>query len=143
MSGNLRALKDIYDTETQSYEELLDLRRKKKIHTQNFQILMVEIYQCLNNISPPFTWYHFKQKNSLHSLRNTQLLEVTNSRTNMYGLNTTLFKGILLWNKMSNHFTEVKIKKNSKIKFENGQRVHAHVVSAIKLFSFIKRTHAK
>ena len=96
MSGNLRALKDICDTETQSYEELLDLRRKKKIHSQNFQILMVEIYQCLNNISPPFTWYHFKQKNSLHSLRNTQLLEVTNSRTNMYGLNTTLFKGILL-----------------------------------------------
>ena len=112
MDTHYRALRDIYDTGTQSNEELLDLRRKNKIHTQNFQILLVKTYQCLNNISPPFTWYYFKQKNSLHSLRNTQLLEVANSRTKMYGLNTTLFKGVLLWNKMSNHFTEVKIKKN-------------------------------
>ena len=68
MSDNLilkthyRTLRAIYDTQTRSYEELLHLSGKKKIHTQNLQILMVEIYKCLNNISPPFTWDYFKQK---------------------------------------------------------------------------------
>ena len=69
-----RTLRAIYDTQTRSYEELLHLSGKKKIHTQNLQILMVEVYKCLNNISPPFTWDYFKQKNNAYNLRNTQLL---------------------------------------------------------------------
>ena len=35
----------IYDTQTRSYEELLALSGKKKIHTHNLQILMVEEYK--------------------------------------------------------------------------------------------------
>ena len=82
MSDNLivnthyRTLRAIYDTQTRLYEELLNLSEKKKIHTQNLQILMVEVYKCLNNISPPFTWDCFKQKNTLYHLRNAQLLEL-------------------------------------------------------------------
>ena len=58
MSDNLivktryRTLRTIYDTQTRSYEELLYLSGKKKIRTQNLQILMIEVYKCLNNISP-------------------------------------------------------------------------------------------
>lgn len=33
----------IYDTETGSYEELIDLSGKNKIHTQNLQTLIVEV----------------------------------------------------------------------------------------------------
>ena len=68
MSDNLimkthnRTLRAIYDTQTRSYEELLHLSGKKKIHTKNLQILMVEVYKCLNSISPPFTWDYFEQK---------------------------------------------------------------------------------
>ena len=121
MSDNLivkthyRTLRAIYDTQTRSYEELLHLSGKKKIHTQNLQILMVEVYKCLNNISPPFTWDYFKQKNTPYHLRNTQLLELSKCRTKTYGLNTTLFKGALLWNKLPNHFKEAK----SLIHFKN------------------------
>ena len=49
MSDNLvvktyyRTLKAVYDTQTRSYEELLQLSEEKKIHTQNLQILMVEV----------------------------------------------------------------------------------------------------
>ena len=49
-----RTLRAIYDIQTRSYEELLRLSGKKKIHTQNLQILMFEVYKCLNNISSPF-----------------------------------------------------------------------------------------
>ena len=82
MSDNLivkthyRTRRAIYDTQARSYEELLHLSEKKKVHTQNLQILMVEVYQCLNNISLPFTWDYFKQKNTPYHLRNTQLLEL-------------------------------------------------------------------
>ena len=93
-----RAFRAIYDTQTRSYEELLHLSGKKKIHTQNLLTLMVEVYKCLNNISPPFTWDCFKQKNDPYNLRNTQLLELSKCRTKTYVLNTTLFKGAILWN---------------------------------------------
>ena len=78
------------------------------MHTQNLQILTVEVYKCLNNISPPFTWDYFKQKKNPYNLRNTQLLELNKCRTKTYGLNKTLFKGALLRNKLSNHFKEAK-----------------------------------
>ena len=90
-----RILRAIYDTQIRSYEKLLDLTRKKKIYTQNLQFLMIEVYKCLNNISPSFTWNYFKQKNNLHNLRNAQLLELSKCRTKTHGLITTLFKGAL------------------------------------------------
>ena len=99
---------------------------------------MVEVYKCLNNISPPFTWDYFKQKNTPLLLRNTQLLELSKWRTKTYGLNTTLFKGTLLWNKLPNHFKEAK--SISKTKFGNGQEDYVLVVSALKLSTFRKRT---
>ena len=68
MSGNLivktycRVLSAIYDTQTRSYEKLLHLSGKKKIHAQNLQILMVEVYKRLKNISLSFIWDYFKLK---------------------------------------------------------------------------------
>ena len=93
MKTDYKTLRAVYDTQTRSYEELLDLSERKKIHTQNLQILMVEVYKCLNNLSSPFTWDYFKQKNNSCNLRNVQLLELSNCRTKSYGLNTALFKG--------------------------------------------------
>ena len=85
-----RTLRAIYDTQTRSYEELLHSSGKKKIHTQNLQILMFEVYKCFNNISLLFTWDYFKQKkkNTPYHLRNTQRLELSKCRTKTYGLNT-------------------------------------------------------
>ena len=105
----------IYDTQTRSYEELLYLSGKKKIDTQNLQILMVVVYKCLSNISPLLTWDYFEQKNNPYKLRNTQLLELSKCRTKTYGLNKTLFKGARFWNKLPNHFKESK----SLIHFKN------------------------
>ena len=87
---------------------VLHLSGKKKIHMQNLQILMVEVYKCLTNIIPPFTWDYFEQKNNQYNLRNTQLIELSKCRKKTYWLNKTLFKGALLWNKLPNHFKEAK-----------------------------------
>ena len=52
----------------------------------------------------PFTWDYSKQKDTPYHLRNTRLLQLSKCRTKMYGLNTTLFKGALLWNKLPKPF---------------------------------------
>ena len=57
----------------------------------------------------------FKQKNTPYQLTNKQLLQLSKCRTKTYGLNTTLFKGSLLWNKLPNHYKEAK----SLIHFKN------------------------
>ena len=110
-----RTLRATYDTQTRLYDELLHLSGKKKIHTQNLLILMIEVYNCLNNICPPFTWDYFKPKNNPFYLQNTQLLDLSMCRTKKYGLNATLFKEVLLWNKLPNHFKAAK----SLIHFKN------------------------
>ena len=58
------------------------------------------------------------KKNNTYNLRKTQLLDLSKCRTKTYGLNTTLFKGALLWNKLPNHFKEAK----SLIHFKNKTR---------------------
>ena len=71
-----------------------------------------------------------------------QLLELSKRRTKTYGLNATLFKGALLWNKLPNHFKEAKSLIHFKIKFGNGQGAHVLVASTLKLFTFKKCTYA-
>ena len=95
---------------------------------------MGKVYKCLNNISSPFTWDFFKQKSNPYNLRNTQLLELSKCRTKTYGLNMTLFKGALLWNKLPNHLKKQNPLYISKIKFGNGQEGHVLVVSALVSF---------
>ena len=41
----------------------------------------------------------FKRKNCPYNLSNTQLLELSKCKTKIYGLNTAMFKGSLLWKK--------------------------------------------
>ena len=50
----------------------------KKIHTENLHILMVEVYKCLNDISPPFTWDYFNQKTNPYNLKKYSTKPVQN-----------------------------------------------------------------
>ena len=48
---------------TRSYEKLLDLSGKMKIHTQNLKFLIDTVYKCLNK-SLLCTWDYFLEKNN-------------------------------------------------------------------------------
>ena len=76
-----RTLRVIHDTQRRSYEELLHLIGKKKIHTQNPRILIVEVYKCRNSVNPLFICDYSKQRNSPYNLRNEQLCELSKCRT--------------------------------------------------------------
>ena len=64
------------------------------ISTQNIQILMTEIYKCLNKISPRFTWDYYNQKSKKNKKKH--LLKLNKCRTKMYGLNTAVFKSTII-----------------------------------------------
>ena len=82
--------------------------------------MLLKVYEWLNNISPPFAWGCFKQKNNSHNLSNAQLLELSKCRTKTYGLHKALYKRVLFcginhFKPLQNHFNEAK----SYIQFKN------------------------
>ena len=93
LKTHCRCLRAIYNTQTKTYCDLLRINGKINIHTQNIQVLMTEIYTCLNEISPPFTWDYDNQKRNHYNLRREHLLKLNECRKKTYGLNTAVFKG--------------------------------------------------
>ena len=69
---------------------------------------MTEIYKCLNKISPPFTWNYYNKKCNHYNLRRKRLLKLNKCRKKTYVLNTTVFKGAVIWNNLPNQFKEAK-----------------------------------
>ena len=58
MKSRSRCLRTIYKTQTGTYMDLPNISSRIDIHTQ-IQLLMIE---CLNKLSPPFTWHYYNQK---------------------------------------------------------------------------------
>ena len=84
------------------------------------------------------------QQHNLYNLINTQVLEISKCRKkSIYGLNTTVFKGALLWNKLPKHFKEAKSLIYFKKKLGNGQGGRVLVASALTLFTNKKCTYLK
>ena len=108
MKTHYQCLRAIYNTQTKTYRDLLCINGKIDIHTQNIQILMTEIYKCLNKINPLFTWDYYNQKSNHYSLRNDHLLNLNKCRTKPYRITTAVFKGAVIWNNLPNHFKEAK-----------------------------------
>ena len=55
MKIHCRCLRAIYDTQIETYQDLFRISGKTNIHTQDIQLLMTEIYKCLNKLSPLFS----------------------------------------------------------------------------------------
>ena len=108
MKIHYRCLRAFYDTKTKTFRDLLCINGKIDIHTQNIQVLMTEIYICLNEISPPFAWDNYNQKSNYHNLRREHLLKLNKCRTKTCGLNTAVFKSEVVSNKLPNQFKEAK-----------------------------------
>ena len=52
---------------------------------KNLEIMMVEVYKCLNNTSLPFTWDYFKQKINPYNLRNMHYLNYAGAEQKRMG----------------------------------------------------------
>ena len=106
MKTHYRCLRAIYNTQTKTYRDLLRINSKIDIHRQNIQILVTEVYKCLNKISPPFTWDYYNQKSNHYNLRMEHLSKLDKCRMKTYGPNTAGYKGAVIWNNLQNHFKD-------------------------------------
>ena len=64
-----KSLQVVYNNYMATYDELLALDNKLKIHQRHLQFLAIEIYKSKNKFNPSFMWKTYKEKNISYSLR--------------------------------------------------------------------------
>ena len=75
-----RALRIVYKGNISSFAVLLEKSGPVSIHHRNFQVLAIDIYKVLNNLSSPFMSVLFKLKETKYNLRNGSALVSTNKK---------------------------------------------------------------
>ena len=93
----LRILLKDYDS---SFDELLEKSESVKMHDQNLQKLMIEIYKTMKNLNPSYTWEFHERKVVKYHLRTKNLCRLPKTRTTKFGIESLSFRGSLLWNSM-------------------------------------------
>ena len=71
-----------------TYDELLALDNKLKIHQKHLQFLAIEMYKSKNKFSSSFMWKTYKKKNIPCSLRRGISPLIPNANTQKYGINS-------------------------------------------------------
>ena len=79
-----RSLRVTYEMEDANFEDLLTKDSSWTIHENNIHTLSIEIYKCLNHISPPIMQEFLNLKVAPYSLRNNNLL--TLPKTILHGM---------------------------------------------------------
>ena len=93
-----RALRLILNDHVSTFQDILEITKKKTIHQNNLESLAKEIYKFLNGLSPPIMNGAFMIRNNNYNLRNFQCLYSTNKRTVKYGTETVTYRGPQIWN---------------------------------------------
>ena len=95
-----RALRLCQNDYISPFESLLVETNSLKIHDRNIEKLMIEIYKCLNGLSPPIMNDFFTYRQNNYSIRNFRELDCENVNTINCGLNTLSYKGSQLWQQL-------------------------------------------
>ena len=94
---HFRALQMVYNTYEKSYNELLILNRDISIHQKHLHFLVTEVYKSVNNLNPQFMWNYFNISTLPDELRQGNKVNLPETRTCRYGINSLLFREALLW----------------------------------------------
>ena len=82
------------------FDEPLALGKKLRTHQRHLQFLAIEVYKSKNKLNPSFMWKTYKQKNIPYSRRRGTSLSIPNENTQKYGINSSNFRGNVLWNNL-------------------------------------------
>ena len=98
-----RALCVVYSRFDLDLSELLKLHGSFTIHTKHLQLLMTEVFKCLNKLNPEFMWDFFSQNETPYALRSINTVKLPPTNTRRFGLNTFKFRASILWNSLPRH----------------------------------------
>ena len=93
---HFRTLQVVYNTYRKPYNELLILNRDISIHQKHLHLLATDVYQSVNNLNPQFMWNCFSFSTLPYDLRKENKLNLPETRTCRYGINSLLSRGSLL-----------------------------------------------
>ena len=102
---HFRTLQVVYNTYEKSYNELLILNRDISIHQKHLHFLATEVYKSIN-LNPQFMWNYFNFSTLTYKLRKGNKVNLPETRTCHYGINSLLFRGALLWNNLPGNVKE-------------------------------------
>ena len=91
-----RALRLVHKDDT-SFEQLLQLSGSIQIHHRNLQLLLIEIYKALNNLSSTLMSDLFHVKDARYTLRKGNTLVSTNIKTTSYGRDSVSHLSPKIW----------------------------------------------
>ena len=95
-----RALSIVYRDNNSSFESLLEKSRSVTIHHRNLQLLAVEIFKVLNNLSPIMSEL-FEIKDMKYELRNGGNLQLNLPHTSTYGIESLSYLAANIWTQVS------------------------------------------
>ena len=86
----------VHGMEDANFEDLLLKDNSWNIHENNIHLLLIEIYESINNISPPIIKHFFDLKNTRYDLQSKQLLKLPETSTSRYGTQALCFEDGLI-----------------------------------------------
>ena len=114
-----RALRVFHNDYTATFEYLLEKSEEVTVRCSNLQKLMIEIYECTNYIGPAVLIELFTIKDISYDLRIKNLLQIPKVKTSSYGQSSPPFRGIILWNTLSDSIKSAQNIKGFKTMIKN------------------------
>ena len=111
-----KSLRLVYNDNLSSFAELLIKDNSVTIHEKNLQVLVIEVYKAINNLSPPIMKSIFDLKSTSYNLRSDLILRTNNVKSVKYGIEALSFRGPKTWSlvpdsiKISKTLSEFKFK---------------------------------
>ena len=109
-----RALKFVFCDFTSSYDVLLDKAGLTTLELFRLRQILIFVYKCVNELSPPFLWNMFEKRTTSYNLRNANQLSRATSRTVKNGIKSMSDYGCKLWNEVSDLIKNEKTLKDFK-----------------------------
>lgn len=97
-----RSLKIVFEDYSSSYEFLLSKANMPTLHISRLRQLAIEVFKCLQNISPKYVQELIKVNSSYYSFRNNNTLEVPRVNTETYGKKSFRYEATQVWNSLPN-----------------------------------------
>ena len=100
-----RCLRIVYNNNTSSYEDLLEIDNSVSIHIRNLQAVAIELYKIVNGFSPEIMKDVFPfNTNSSYNIRNRRKFHSRPIRTVYFGSETLSCLGPKMWELIPENF---------------------------------------
>ena len=95
-----KALQVIHNDYQKSHDQLLDINKDVNINQKHSRILVLEVSKSIMHVNPEFMWSYFNENIIPYNLRNGHRLLLPLAKSVKLGINSSIFRGSLLWNNL-------------------------------------------